>query len=96
MWDILYKKNISNFSKYALKTCFITLMILMRYYTNSLEKYFDKLSLNTASCQTADSTDSVRISKGTELKDLKTTWLSSSTKNVLVLHNIRKCAKNIK
>ena len=43
-------------------------------YTNSLGKYFDKLSLNAASCQTADSTDSLRISIEPELKDLKTTY----------------------
>ena len=42
-------------------------------YTNSLGQYFDKLSLNAASCQTADSTDSVRISIEPELKYLKTT-----------------------
>ena len=42
-------------------------------YTNSLEQYFDKLSLNAASCQTADSLDYIRISIERELKDLKTT-----------------------
>ena len=34
---------------------------------------FDKVSLNAASCQTADSTVSVRTSKEPELKGLKTT-----------------------
>ncbi len=34
---------------------------------------FDKVSLNTASCQTADSTVYVRTSKEPELKGLKTT-----------------------
>ena len=39
---------------------------------------FDKVSLNAVSCQTADSTVSVCISKEPELKDLKTTlwWLN--------------------
>ena len=61
-------------------------------YTNSLGQYFDKLSLNAARSQTADSTDSVRISIEPQLKDLKTnsSWLS--IKNQLELRNIRKCA----
>ncbi len=54
---------------------------------------FDKLSLNTSSCQTADSTDSIRISIETELKYLKTTYSYSSTENPLELRNIKKCAK---
>ena len=44
-------------------------------YTNSLGQYFDKLSLNAASCQTADSTVSVLIPVEPELKDLKATFL---------------------
>ena len=35
--------------------------------------YYDKVSLNAASCQTADRTVSVRTSKELELKGLKTT-----------------------
>ena len=40
-------------------------------YTNSLGQYFDKLSLNAASCQTADSTIFVCILIEPELKYLK-------------------------
>ena len=73
----LYKKNTSKFSaNHALKTCFSKVhffQILMDLYTNSLGQYFDKLSLNAASCQTADSTDYVCISIELELKDLNTT-----------------------
>ncbi len=36
---------------------------------------FDKVSLNAASCQTADSTVSVCTSIEPEMKDLKTAWL---------------------
>ena len=49
-------------------------------YTNSQGKYFNKLSLNAASYQTADSTDSVRIPIEPKLKDLKTSFSYSSTK----------------
>ncbi len=59
-------------------------------YTNSLRKSFDKLSLNAASCLTADSTIFVCTSLEPELKDL--IFLLSSTKNALNLRNIRKCA----
>ncbi len=54
-----------------------------------------KLFLNAASCQTTDSTDSVRILIESELKDIKTTSSESSTKNAMELRNIKKCAKII-
>ena len=49
-------------------------------YSISIGEYFDKFSLNAASYQTADSTDSVRIPIEPELKDLKTTFSHSSNK----------------
>ena len=44
---------------------------ILQMYTNSLGQYFDNLSLNAASCQTADCTGSVYISIESKLKDLK-------------------------
>ncbi len=47
-------------------------------------------------CQITDSTIFVRTSIKPESKDLKETYLQSSTKNAQELCNIRKCAKKIK
>ena len=55
-------------------------------YTNSLGQYFDKLSLNAASCQTADNTIFVCLSIEPELKDLNQLRLNE----VLKMH--RNCA----
>ena len=43
--------------------------------------HFDKISLKSASCQTANSTLSVRASKEPQLKGLKTTLQQTGTKN---------------
>ncbi len=77
MWDILYsKKYFKVFNKSCPKNLIFKELYFLQYkwiYTNSLGQYFDNLSLNAASCQTADSTDSVYISIESELKDIKTT-----------------------
>ena len=78
MWEILYSKK--EYYKVLNKSCLKNLIFKELYflknkwmYTNSLGQYFDKVSLNAASCQTADSTDSVLIPVEPELKYLKTT-----------------------
>ena len=67
MWDILFSKIILDFQR----------ALFFKYksiYTKSLRQYFDKLSLNAASCQNADTTIFVRTSIELELKDLKATF----------------------
>ena len=67
MWDILYSKRILQSFQQIMPLKFIfpnfiIFEILMYLHTNSLGQYFDKLSLNGDSCQTADSTIFVRTS----------------------------------
>ena len=70
------QNKISKFlTNYAYKTIFWKLSNLWNISGFGIiyKVNFDKVSLNAASCQTADSTVSVRTSKEPELKGLKTT-----------------------
>ncbi len=61
MWDILYsRKHFKVSNKSCLNNLFFQSTLFLKYgwiFTNSLGQYFDKLSLNADSCQTANSTD---------------------------------------
>ena len=81
-----------------LKNLFVKRTLFFRYkwiYTNSLRQYFDKLPLNADSYQTAYSTIFVRTSIEPELKDLKTTSLSTKNPNFFII-NTSKCPRQQK
>ncbi len=55
-------------------------------YANSLGKWFDKLSLNAARCQTAYNTEPNRAAIELELKDLKDLQMNKYFPNIYQYH----------
>ena len=66
--QVTAKKKMKKIKRRYVQVIFEILMII---YTYSLGLYFDRFSLNTASCQKTKSKESVWTSFKSELKDLK-------------------------